>query len=226
MALAASLGAPRRAVSREKERSIHPIRSNLNIVSMKVFGELRGGARGHRAQSYTGLGVNTALETSQQRIVEAPVSKTETTGGGSSWNGTLLARQLLQTMEKRVNDNYIGVGTVDTGGKDEIETEAAESRRCPTRKAIEEKPRDVGEEQWRAGDRGNWMPEDDSLCALVMRGPARYGKIFDTLGEEMNFAPIVAGQPLEQFGDRAFRAMTAIDKWRYDGEAQISGSWV
>jgi hypothetical protein len=64
------------------------------------------------------------------------------------------------------------------------------------------------------------VPEDGADQGLRSRRGER--KIFHALREKMDFAPVIASETLEQFGNGALRTMTAIHERRNNSEPQSS----
>src|SRR5215472_7572885 len=56
------------------------------------------------------------------------------------------------------------------------------------------------------------------------RGSFVKGEIVDALGVKMNFAMIIAGEALEQFGESTLRTVAAVHERRDDGKTQVSAS--
>jgi hypothetical protein len=127
----------------------------------------------------------------------------------------LLARQLLETMEERVDEDDVRVQRVDSGRKNEVEPQSADQAIPGTAERIQEKPSYELQEMG-TGHRRNFVPED---CSGVLRESnpwltKRLAKreILNTLGVEMDFAMLVAREALEQFGKGALGAMAAVNE--------------
>jgi hypothetical protein len=125
----------------------------------------------------------------------------------------LLARQLLETMEERVDEDDVRVQRVDSGRKNEVEPESADQAIPGTAERIQEKPSDKLQEMG-TGHGRNFVPED---CSGVLRESnpwltKRLAKreILNALGVEMNFAMVLAGEAFEKLGKGALGAMAAV----------------
>src|SRR5215470_12721231 len=85
----------------------------------------------------------------------------------------------------------------------------------------------------RPGNCGDLVPEDGAafLRALGQRAAGFRARrqsvkseIVDALGVKMNFAMIIAGEALEQFGESTLRTVAAVHERRDDGKTQVSAS--
>jgi len=64
----------------------------------------------------------------------------------------------------------------------------------------------------RTGKGRNLVPEERAgILPPLLRGGIKV-EVLDALGIEMDFAMLLAREPFEQFGERAFRSVAAIDK--------------
>ena len=71
------------------------------------------------------------------------------------------------------------------------------------------------------------MPEDGARFRGVRRSRQfwiAYTKTFDALRVQVYLAAVIAGEPLEQFRQRALGAMATVDKRRNNGGPQVSVS--
>jgi hypothetical protein len=123
----------------------------------------------------------------------------------------LFARKFLEAMEERVNDDDIGVQTVDSGRNDKIEPKSVDPAIPRAADGIQKKP---GEElqEMGAGNGRNFMPDDRAGFLLVSNTWLIEGKIFNALGIEMNLAMLFAREAFQQFGEGALRAMPAVNE--------------
>jgi len=123
----------------------------------------------------------------------------------------LRACQLLKTLEERVNEDDVRVQAVDSRRKNKVEPQSMDHAIPGTAERIQEEPGDKLEEVG-AGHGRNPVPEDRS--GLVRGSGTGLGKreALDMLGVEMNFAMVLAGEALEEFGKRALRAMAAVNE--------------
>jgi hypothetical protein len=128
---------------------------------------------------------------------------------GLSRTEVLLVRKLLEAIEKSVNDDDIGVQTVNSRRNDKIEPKSADPAIPRAADGIQEKP---GEElqEMGTGNGRNFMPDDRAGFLRVSNAWLIEGKIFNALGIEMNLAMLFAREAFQQFGERALRAMPAV----------------
>ncbi len=128
-------------------------------------------------------------------------------------SAVLLARQLLETMEERVNEDDVGVQTVNSRRKNKVEPQAMDQAVPRTAERIQEKPGNELQEMGAGGGR-DFVPEDrsrllrESNTWLSKRLSKR--QALNALGVEMNFTMLLAREALEEFGKRALCAMAAV----------------
>jgi len=116
-----------------------------------------------------------------------------------------------EAKEERVNDDNIGVQTVDSGGKNEVEAKSMDPQIPCARKRIQEQPGEESQEMG-TGNGTNFMPDDRSGALRPRNAWVSQCKVFDALGIEMDFAMLVVCEALEQFGEGALRAVPAINE--------------
>jgi hypothetical protein len=125
--------------------------------------------------------------------------------------GLLIARELLKTMEKHVNDDDVSIQTIDSGRKNEVETSSVDPAIPRPANGIQEKPSNKLEEMG-TGDGGNSMPKDGPGVPRVRVAWVSQLEALNALGIKMNLAMLLAREAFQQFRKRTLRAMTAIDK--------------
>ena len=64
----------------------------------------------------------------------------------------------------------------------------------------------------RAGNGGNFMPDDRAGFLRAWDRGLNYGKAINALGVEMNLGMLVACEAPQQFGKGALRPMTAVNE--------------
>ncbi len=64
----------------------------------------------------------------------------------------------------------------------------------------------------KAGNGGNFMPDDRAGFLRAWDTRLNYGKAINALGVEMNLAMLVAREAFQQFGQRALRPMTTVNE--------------
>ena len=112
-------------------------------------------------------------------------------------------------MEERVNDDNIGVKTVNSRRNDKVEPKSMDPAIPREPDGIQEKPGEKLQEM-RTGDGRNFMPDDRPGVLGVCDTWLRKRKVFNALGIEMNLAMLLAHEAFQQFGKRALRAMPAV----------------
>ena len=65
------------------------------------------------------------------------------------------------------------------------------------------------------------MPDDGAALGRRIFSRGNYRKIRDALCEEMNFTGIIFSETGKNFGEGAFGAVSAVQKGRDDGQAQL-----
>lgn len=169
------------------------------------------GLRG--AQRYSGqrnlwARVKPTFQARQQAVVRAAMEPQKPTG---CWDfGLVFPRELLEPAEQGVDDDNIGVEAVDTGRKYEIEAKPLDRAIPGAPQRIQKKPAEKLKEM-RAGNRRNPVPEDDTRGFRTRRLDPDERQVFHTLGVQMDFAMVVAGETLELFGEGTLRAMPAVN---------------
>lgn len=210
MAVQAGFRAPSRSHRGRKLRGVDAIRNDVGVISVKKTRQLTSRAAGDRCQNDTRVRIDTAFETGEQPVVDAAMHTAEG-AGGKGHGAALLACELAQAVKNCVDDDYVGIGTVNARREDNVKRGPGKECESPAPHAIEEIPRCKVEEQRSAQSR-NAMPEDGASARGMIAIPRRHRKIFYALREEMDLAAIVAGQAFDQFGKRALRAMPAIEE--------------
>jgi len=119
--------------------------------------------------------------------------------------------QVPEAMEERVNNDNIGIQTINSWRKNQVEPQPMGPAIPRTAERIQKKPGDKLQEMG-AGDGRNFAPEDRS--GLLRERDPRLSKreALNALGVEMNFAMVLAGETLEQFGERALGTMAAVNE--------------
>src|ERR1041384_6698619 len=72
--------------------------------------------------------------------------------------------------------------------------------------------------------RGHSVPENRATLAIDGSRKLAHSQVFDALGVQMNFAPVLLCQAFQQFRQRAFRAVPPVHKWGDYGDSQLSES--
>jgi len=103
----------------------------------------------------------------------------------------LFAGKFLEAMEERVNDDDIGVQTVNSRREDQVESKPLEPAIPCARKRIQKKPGKELQEMG-TGNGGNFMPEDRSGFVCAWDTCLIHEKVVDALGKEMNLAMLFA----------------------------------
>lgn len=67
-------------------------------------------------------------------------------------------------------------------------------------------------QEMKAGNGGNFMPDDRAGFLRAWDTRLNYGKAINALGVEMNLAMLVAREAFQQFGQRALRPMTTVNE--------------
>jgi hypothetical protein len=123
----------------------------------------------------------------------------------------LFVRKFPEAIEKRVNDNEVGVQTVNSGRNDKVEAKSADPTIPYAADRIQEKPGEKLQEMG-AGDGRNFMPDDRPGVLRVCDSRLSQRETLNALGIEMNLAMLFAREAFEQFGKRALRAMPAVNE--------------
>jgi len=122
-----------------------------------------------------------------------------------------LAPKLPEAMEQRVNEDHISIQTVDSRRNDQVEPEFMDPAIPRAADRIQAKPRGKLQ-KLRAGKGRNLVPEERAgILRPLLRGRIKV-EVLDAPGVEMDFTMHPAREPFEQFGERAFRSVVAIDK--------------
>jgi len=129
---------------------------------------------------------------------------------------SFFAGKFLEAMEECVNDDDIGVQTVNSGRNDKVEPKSLEPAIPRTRDRIQKKPGKESQEMG-TGNGGDLMPEDRAGFLCAWDTWLSNGKTINALGVEMNLAMLFTREALQQFGKRALRPMTAVNEGRNDG---------
>ena len=91
---------------------VHAIGDNRDILTMKILTEQRGGALRDGSERNSRVRIDATLQSSKKSVVGAPMESPKKTG--LSRTEILLVRKLLEAIEKGVNDDDIGVQTVNS----------------------------------------------------------------------------------------------------------------
>src|SRR5271166_66949 len=146
---------------------VHGVWDNANILQVEVLPQKIRCAFGNRANSDSRIGVNPALQRSEQSIVGPAVQRSKKTGMRIRL-GILLARELLQSMKQRVNDHDIRTEAIDSWRKNQIVSSTARYRVPAAQEPIQEHPsKELRHMRTREGL--NFVPEDGTR----MRGARR-----------------------------------------------------
>jgi len=123
----------------------------------------------------------------------------------------LIVRKVLEATKERVNDDDIGVQTINSRRKKEVEAKSMNPPIPRVADRIQEKPREELEEM-RTGKRRDFVPNDHT--GVLRACDAWWGKrkVLNALGIEMNLAMLVAGKAFQHFCKGAFRAVAAVNK--------------
>src|SRR6266436_4621559 len=103
-------------------RGVHAIGDDADIFPSKIIFEERRGALGDGGKRNFRVRVNPPLQSSQESVVDAPVEPPKE--AGPCGNEILFVHKFLEAMEERVNDDNIGVQTVDSGRENEVEAKS------------------------------------------------------------------------------------------------------
>jgi hypothetical protein len=98
---------------------VHTIGDDSDVFTMKILAEQGGGTRGDGGKRNFRVRVNQPLQSSQKRAVGAPMKSPKKTG--PSCIEVFFVRRFLEAMEQGVNDDNIGIQTVDSRGKNDVE---------------------------------------------------------------------------------------------------------
>jgi hypothetical protein len=101
---------------------VHAIGDDANVLASKIILEERRGALGDGRKRNFRVRVNPPLQSSQESVVDTPMEPPKKTGPCGI--AILFVCKFLEAMEKRVNDDNIGVQTVDSGRKNEVEAKS------------------------------------------------------------------------------------------------------
>src|SRR6266566_4387909 len=104
---------------RGKPCRVNTIGNDADILPVEIIGEQRGGALGDGGEGNVRVRVDAALQSCQKRVVSAAMEtpKKPRPGGFEFF----FAGNFQKTMEQHVNDDDIGVETVNPRRKDEVE---------------------------------------------------------------------------------------------------------
>ena len=116
-------------------------------------------------------------------------------------------------MKDDVHEDEVGIGGVDTGRKDGVETEMMKPPAGPAAESIGKHPKEKCE-QVRRGQTGNAMPENTPAGILFASCKRCDLQIVDALRIEMNLMAVAVRKPFDNFGKRALRAVAAVYKGR------------
>ncbi len=128
---------------------------------------------------------------------------------GPCRNEIFFARKFLKAMEERVDDDNIGVQTVNSRRNDKVEPNSMDPAIPRAADGIQEKPGEKLQEM-RTRDGRNIVPDDRPGVLGECNTWLRKRKVFNALGIEMNLATLFAREAFQQFGKRALRAMPAV----------------
>lgn len=200
--------------------SVNAIRDDADIFPTKIFFQVTGGSPRNGGKRDPGIGVNPALQSGQQRVINAPVQPSEKIA--VRCRGVLFfAGKLLQSMEKRMNDYHIRMQAIDSWRQNKIAGHGAKCPMPPSQKPVQEHPREELSHM-RARDGRNLMPKNGARFRSATRLRLAYSKISDALRIKVDLATVILGEPFEQFRESALRTMATIDKRRDNREPQVS----
>src|SRR5882724_955952 len=201
---------------------VHAVGDYADIAASEILLELVSGALRDGGQCGPAIGIETAFERRQQSIVGATMQVAK-----RFWlrgvDGRFLEREFVEPVEYGVNDDDIGIPTIDAWRQDQVERETAENTMRPAKKVIGDHPTQKSY-QVRTGNRGDFVPNQDSTLGGALCFAIGQSQILDALGVEVDFAVIVVCQALEKFRESAFGAVAAVDEGRNNGQPQVSGS--
>jgi len=194
---------------RRKLRRVHAVGDDLDIPPVKILGQQSGSALGDGRERNFRVGVDAAFQGSQKRVVSAAMETPEKPRPGGF--AFIISGKLLETMEKRVNDDHFGVEAINSGRKHEVETEPMNPAIPSAAKRIEKQPPEKFQQVGPRNGR-NLVPEDGAgirreRCAWLIEG-----QVLDALSIEMDFTVLLAREAFQQFGEGTLRAMAAVNK--------------
>src|SRR6266852_1368125 len=209
VAAQARFGTPREPRRGRKLRVVHTVGNDADILAAEIIAEQRGGALGDSGERNFGVRINAALQASKKGVVGAAMELPKKAG---SWQrAVVLARKFLEAMKKRVNDDNVGVETVNSGRKNKIEPQSADPAIPRAAERIQEKPGDKLQEMG-TGDGRDFMPDDRAGVLRACNTWRSKGKALNALGIQMNLAKVFAREALQHFGKRALGTMAAVNE--------------
>ena len=120
-------------------------------------------------------------------------------------------RKFLEAMEKRVNDDNVGVQTINSGRKDKVEPKSMDPAIPKATDPVQQEPGEKLQEL-RAGHGWHSMPDDRSRVLRACVAWLSNGKIFNALGVEMNLAKFFASEAFQQFGNGTLSTVPAVNE--------------
>jgi hypothetical protein len=126
--------------------------------------------------------------------------------------GVFFESKVPQAMEERVNDDDVGVQTIDARRNDEIETKTTDAAIPRAEERIQKNPGQESQEM-RTGDGRNFVPGDGPGAWRVCDAQLSNDKALDALSIEMNLAMLFVSEALQHLGEGALRAMRAVNEW-------------
>jgi hypothetical protein len=210
----ALFGTPGEPRGRRKLRGVHAIGNDpdilpVKILNVKIIAKERGSALGDGDERDFGVRIDMALPCCKKGVVGAAVELPKKAG---AWRGAaLFARQFPETMEEHVNEDDVGVQTVDSGRENKVEPQSVDHAIPRTTERIQEKPGDELQEVG-AGGGGDSVPEDRSRLLREVDTRLSKREALDPLGVEMNLAMLMARESFEKLGKGALRSMAAVNE--------------
>jgi hypothetical protein len=125
--------------------------------------------------------------------------------------GKAFASQFAEAMEERMNNDDIGIQTVNSWREDEVEPKSMDPAIPRAENPIHQEP---GEKLQKMGTRDgrNFTPEGGPGIFWAWPGWFGQREIFNALSIKMNLTMLAPREALEQFGKRALSAMPAINE--------------
>jgi len=167
------------------------------------------GALRNRSERNFRIGVDAALQPGEEGIVGTPMELPEKPG--SCRIDTCFPSDLPETVEEHVDNDNIGVQTVNSRRNDEVELKSMNPAAPRAHNPIQKKP---GKKLQKVGTRDgrNFMPKDSAGIPRACGGGLRQRETFNALGVKMNLAMLVAREVLQHLGESTLGAMPAINE--------------
>jgi hypothetical protein len=123
----------------------------------------------------------------------------------------LIAREVLEAIKERVNDDDVGIQTVNSWRDDEVEPKSMDPATPRAENPIHQKP-DEKLQKMGTWEGRNFVPKDGLGIPSARPGWLRQREIFNALSIKMNLTMSVPREAFEQFGESALGAMSAINE--------------